>query len=117
MYRLKDNEAHESSCKDGQHFTHVGAQKELDGLSDVVIDAASFFNCVYYGSKVIICQYHVSYVLCNISTGDSHAYADISGFDGGSVVNSVSCHGGDEACLLPSVYDPGLVFRLNTCIH
>jgi len=110
---LQNDEAQQGGDKDAEHLAHVGAQQELDGLADVVVDPAALLNGAHDGGEVVVGQHHVGHVLGHVGAGDAHAHADVGGLDGGGVVDAVAGHGGDAAPLLPGVDDAHLVLGLH----
>ncbi len=117
MYRLEYHKSQHGSREYAQYLTHVGSEQELYRLSDVVIDSSALFNRAYYSCEVIVCEYHVRHVLCNVGSRDPHANADVCGLDARSIVYAVSGHRGYIAFFLPHVYDANLVFRLHAGIN
>ena len=115
--RLQDGEVQYRCNEDRQHLAYVGCEQELNRLSDVRVDAASLFNCRNDRSEVVVCKYHVSDVLCDVSTGDAHAHADVGGLDGRRVVDAVSRHGCYHPSGAPCLYNPYLMLRLHPRIY
>ena len=99
------------------HLAHVGGEQELDGLADVVVDAAALLHRAHDGGEVVVRQHHIRHVLGNVGAGDAHTHADISGLDGRRVVDAVTGHGGDIAGIAPRVDDAGLMLWLYAGIH
>ena len=114
MHRVQQGKAHQGGAEHAQHLAHVGAQQELDGLADVIVDAAAFLHCAHDGGKVVVRQHHVRHVLGNVGAGDAHAHADICALDGGCVVDAVAGHSGNGAVGLPRIDDAHLMLRLHT---
>ena len=114
--RLKDSKANQRCNKDGDDLSQVGTQEELNALTNVVVDAPSLFAGANDGGKVIVSQNHVCNALGNVGTSNTHTNADISAFDGRSVVNAVARHGCNHAFFTPGINNTNLVLRLNACI-
>ena len=117
MGRLEDHKAQQGGQEDAQYLAHIGAQQELDGFADVVIDPPAFLYRSHNGGKVIVRQHHIRHILCNVGTGDPHAYPNIRTFDGGGVIDPVAGHGGYISTLAPSIYNTYLVFRLDPSVY
>ena len=117
VHGLQDNKAHERGKEHAQHLAHIGAQQELDGLADVVVNAAPFLHGVDDCGEVVVGQHHIGHVLCNVRAGDAHADADIRALDAGRVVDAVARHGCDKAVFAPCVDDAHLVLGLHAGIH
>ena len=115
--RLKNSKANQGCNKDGNNLCKVGAQEELDTLTNVVVDASSLFTRANDGGKVIVSQNHICNALSNIGTSNAHTNTNISAFNGRSIINAVTCHGRNHALLAPGINNADLVLRLNTCIN
>ena len=113
MGRLEDHKAQQGGQEDAQYLAHIGAQQELDGFADVVIDPPAFLHRAYNGGEIVVRQHHIRHVFGHVRAGDAHAYADIRAFDGGRVVDPVPGHGGYAAPLAPGVDDAHLMLRLH----
>ena len=112
MHRLENGKSQDCCHENGQHFAEIGGEQELDGLPDVVINPAALVHGGDDGGEVVVGQNHIGHIFRHVSTGDSHADADIGGFDGGRVVDAVAGHGDDLPAGLPGCDDPHLVLRL-----
>ena len=115
--RQQDGKAHHGRYENTDNLGKVGRKQELNGFTDVVVNAAAFFNCCNDGCKVIVGKYHIGNVFGNVGTGNAHAYTDIGVFNGRSVVYAVAGHSGYFAACLPCFYDTNLVFRLYARIY
>ena len=71
VHRLQDGKAHERGDEDADDLAHVGAKQELDGLADVVVDAAAFLDGADYGGEVVVREHHVRDVLGDVRAGDA----------------------------------------------
>ena len=114
--RLQDGEAQHGGGEDAQDLAQVGAEQELDGLSDVGVDAAALLHRTHNGGEVVVGEHHVGYIFGDVRAGDAHAHADVRRLQSGGIVDAVSGHGGDAARLLPGPDDAGLVLRLDSGI-
>lgn len=117
VHRLQNHEAEKRSQEHAEHLAHIGAEQELDGLADVIINAAAFANRANNGGEIIICKHHVSNVFRYIRSSDSHADTDICAFDAGCIVHAIAGHGCDAAMLTPSINNAYFVFRLHAGIY
>ena len=112
VHRLEDREAQERGDEDADDLAHVRAEQELDGLADVVVNAAAFLDRADDRGKVVVREHHVGHVFRHVRTGDAHADADVGGLDGGRVVHAVAGHGGDVPGVAPGVDDARFVLGL-----
>ena len=117
MGRLKDSKANQGRNKDGNYLSKVGAQEELDALTNVVVDASSLFAGANDGGKVIVCQNHICNTLGNVGTSNAHTNTNISALNGRRIVNAVARHGCNHALFAPGINNANLVLRLNACIN
>ena len=117
MRRLEDRKVQYGCHEYRQHLADVGSEEELYRLADVGVNPAAFLNSRNDCSEVVVREYHVGDVLRYVSTGYAHAYSDVSGLDGRSVVYSVACHGCDHLLRAPRLYYPYLMLRLYPCIY
>ena len=84
VHRLEDREAQERGDEDADDLAHVRAEQELDGLADVVVNAAAFLDRADDRGEVVVREHHVGHVFRHVRTGDAHADADVGGLDGGA---------------------------------
>ena len=117
MHRFQNRKADQGCEEDCKHLCQIGCQKELDRLTDICVNTAALFYCRYDGCKVIVCQYHIRYVLCNVRTCDTHSHADISALDGRSIIYTVARHRCNTALSLPCIDDTYLMLRLYAGIN
>ena len=115
--RLQYGEAEQRSHEDADDLAHVGAEQELDSLTDVVVDTAAFLDGADDGGEVVVRENHVSDVLGDVGTGDTHADADVGALNAGRVVDAVAGHGGDVAVAAPGIDYTGLVLGLYTGVN
>ena len=99
------------SGKYGDNFADVGAQEEPYYLANVGVDATAFPDSVYNGGEVVVGQSHIRRALCHIRAGNAHSTADVSGFQGGSIVHAVTRHGNHLVLALPGLHNADFVFR------
>ena len=114
MRRTQDRESHHGGHEDRDDLRHVGAEQELDGLADVVVDLPSLCDRGYDRGEVVVGKDHVRDVLRDVRTRDAHSDADVRVLDGGCVVDTVTGHCGDAALALPCLDDAHLVLGLDT---
>ena len=115
--RLKDSKANQGRNEDGNDLSKVGAQEELDALTNVVVDASSLFAGTNNGGKVIVSQNHICNTLGNVGTSNAHTNTNISALNGRRIVNAVTRHGCNHAFFAPGINNANLVLRLNACIN
>ena len=95
-----------------QHdFSEVGTQEIDYRLADVVEEISSLHDRVLDGDKVVIHQDHLSRILRDFRSADTHGDTDIRCLQGRRVVHAVSCHGYDLVMALECLYDLYFIFR------
>mmetsp|Transcript_29783 Transcript_29783/g.50025 ORF Transcript_29783/g.50025 Transcript_29783/m.50025 type:complete len:1038 (-) Transcript_29783:437-3550(-) len=87
----------------------VGGKGVADGLLQVIEDQAAFLHTVHDGGEVVVHEDHVSGLLGDILTSDTHGNTDISLLEGGGVVHAVASHGDNLATALVVLDDLQLV--------
>ena len=110
---VKNGKSEDRCGEDGNNFTQIGCQQELNGFSDIVVNFTAFFYRRNDGGEVVVCKDHVGHVFRNVGSGNAHTDADIRTLNGRSIVDTVAGHGGDFAFCFPCFYDANFVFRLN----
>ena len=116
MHGLEYREPEKRRKEDRQHFARIGCKQELNGLSNVVIDAPALLNGGDDGGKVIVRKHHIRDIFCDIRAGNAHADADIGGLNACRIVDAVAGHCRNAALALPSGDYAYLVLGLNTGI-
>jgi hypothetical protein len=75
-----------------QEFPGVAGQQVLEGLADVVVNAAAFLDGGDDGGEVVIGDDHVRGLLGDFRARFSHGDADVGALDGGRVVDAIAGH-------------------------
>ena len=92
MHRLENGKAQQRCGKDADDLAHIGAQEELNGLADVVVNPTALLYSPHNGGKIVIRQDHIRHIFGHVRTGDPHTHANVCGLDGGRVVDAVASH-------------------------
>jgi hypothetical protein len=69
---------------------NVLGKQVQDEFLDIVEHASTFFNSVDDGSKVIICEYNVRSIFCDIRTGLAHGNADVCALERRRIVDTIT---------------------------
>ena len=117
MRGLQNSKAHKRCDKNGDNFCQIGAQKELNAFTNIVINATAFLARGNNGGKVVVSKHHVRNTFGYISSGNAHTDAYISTFDGRRIINSIACHGGNHTFFAPHIHNAYLVLGLYACIY
>ena len=116
--RCKRNRKSKHRCiKNHQYRSKISRKQKLYGIFYVLIYISSVFHSLHYSGEIIICKNHSGRIFRNFTSRDTHSYTYISLFKRRRIIYTVPCHGHDVAFILPSPYDPDLVFRRNPCIN
>lgn len=81
MRGLKYGEPGKRRDENGQHFRKIGRQQELNGFADIVINTSSLAHCRNDCREVVVGEYHIRDVLCDVGARDAHTHADVGVFD------------------------------------
>mmetsp|Transcript_8199 Transcript_8199/g.20312 ORF Transcript_8199/g.20312 Transcript_8199/m.20312 type:complete len:249 (-) Transcript_8199:2161-2907(-) len=81
--------------KDGKDLSNVGRNHVSDERLHVGVDGSSLFDGRNNRRKVVVGQDHVRGLLGDLRSGNSHGNPDRGLLEGGSIVDSISGHGGD----------------------
>ena len=109
----RGGQPHEESGQHGDDFSDIAGQKKMDGFFDVFKDSPSLPHRGHNGGKVVVGQNHIGGAFGYIGAGNPHSAADVSGLEGGRVVDAVSGHGHHGSPGLERLDDPHLVLRGN----
>jgi hypothetical protein len=86
----RERDLNEDQRNEGPDLSHVGSEQIHDGLLEVVEDLPALLHAIDDGAEVIVQQDHISSVLRDVRSGNTHGNADISLLDGWTVVDSVA---------------------------
>merc|ERR1719190_163150 len=87
-------EAEGGGQEDADHLTDVGGDQVADELLHVGVDGAALLHGGHDGGEVVVSQDHLGGGLGHGSSG-AHGDTDLGSLESGSIVDSVSGHGGD----------------------
>ena len=108
--------AKSSGQEDGDDLTNVGGDQVTDELFHVVVDGTAFLNGGDNGGKVIISQDHFRGGFGNSGSG-AHSNTDFGLLQSGSIIDTITSHGGNFLHGLQVLDDLGLVEGLDTSEH
>ena len=94
-------EADHGCSEHEKYFAGVASQKEVEELSDVLVNASPLFDGVDNRYKVVIREHHVGSFFCYVRPRDAHDNSDVGCFDCRRIVDSIPSHRNDVAIALP----------------
>jgi len=97
--------------EDGDDFTNVGRDEVTDELLHVVVDGTAFLNGSDDGREVVVSQHHLRGGLGDSGTG-AHGNTNFGLLQSGSVIDTITSHGGDFVHALQELNNLGLVSGL-----
>ena len=112
MRGFKHREAYYRRREYRHDLRHIGGKQELYSLSYIRVYPAPLLHGVYYRREVVVAEYHIRDVFCDVGYGYTHSDAYIGGLYRRRVVYTVAGHGGYLSALFPRGDYLHLVLRL-----
>lgn len=104
-------ESDDEESEEGNKLGDVGGQGVHDRLLQVIEDSSTFFNTEDNSSEIITQQDHISGILSDIGTGDTHGNTDIGLLDSWGVIDTITCDGDNVSLFLATLDDDKLLGR------
>ena len=106
-------EAHKD--EERSNFWDIRCQGICDGLFQVIENKTTFFDTSDDWSKVVIQQDHISCLLGDIGTGNTHSNTNISFLEGWGIVNTITSDGDNLTLSLTTVNNNEFLLWWGTC--
>jgi hypothetical protein len=115
--RNRQGQAQQHRRHQRHRLAAVDGQQEGDGLAQVVVHRAAFFDRVGDGGEVVVGQHDGAGLLGGFGAFAAHGHAHVGLLQGGRVVDAVARHGHHFAAGLQGLHQPQLVFGAGAGEH